>query len=295
MDGSVILGFVFGIITTLIGIAAKYGLEYRLSRREFEHTVTANVAETLGNSLGQLRRSIERLEDRLESLSRDSGALEWLRPASEPKDDGYYLKSFAYRLFAFIAFGSIFRDRVDAMPRSTLEAQPELKQIYALLIVAEACLTNRLVVHSSVDGSTDSEATLLFTGTIDDIADLGSLIYSDHRETIPRDVVMDEYDKWQSTDQLTPSKVPLVSLRSWISAPWRYRDRRRAAVLARMECLRYVLAKIDIGLGREPYDRAAFEKRLADLESGYFNRMEIATTLPDKVDALISKKTREAH
>jgi len=47
MDGSVIVGFVFGIITTLIGIAAKYGLEYRLNRREFEHTVPTRSTGSL--------------------------------------------------------------------------------------------------------------------------------------------------------------------------------------------------------------------------------------------------------
>jgi hypothetical protein len=63
-DLAVLLSFGLGLFTALLGVAAKYAMDYRLGRRQLELGERAAITAALGNGPGLLRRATVRLRDR---------------------------------------------------------------------------------------------------------------------------------------------------------------------------------------------------------------------------------------
>lgn len=239
------LGFVAGITTTLIGVGAKYLFDYRLDLRRLELQERAAVSDVMGNSLGQLQKSIVRLEDRIDSVFRDRRAVnEWLVASQYPKDDGYFLSSFAHRLFMFVAWSAIVQWAIDALPRETVRERADLRAIYEHLEQAKSCISTGLIIHES-ELKTDREGSVLFVGVIDEMADLGFRIHQANNKTIPKAAFDEEY---------IAARYPLTSVRRWLTLPDAIKlgpnNLGPAIILARLACLREVLDLIPVGTGR---------------------------------------------
>lgn len=185
--GDLILSFGAGVAATLIGVVSKYFMDYRFERRRLQLQERTAVSDVMGNSLGQLRQSVRRLHDRLDSVFRDSRAVTdgWLDAKPNLADDGYFLKSFVLRLFAFLSWATIVQWAIDALPPETVRERPDLRTLYDGLDHAKNCLTNSLIIDES-ESYTDRQVTLLFVDVLDDVADLGLRAYQRNDKTIPR-------------------------------------------------------------------------------------------------------------
>lgn len=84
-DLAVVLSFGLGLFTALLGVAAKYAMDYRLGRRQLEMDERAAITAALGNGPGLLRRACARLRDRAHGCFRDAEHIgTWLRPGPAP-------------------------------------------------------------------------------------------------------------------------------------------------------------------------------------------------------------------
>ena len=217
-------------------------MDYRFQRRQLQLQERTAVSDVMGNSLGQLRNSVRRLHDRLESVFRDYRAVtDWLDAKERPADDGYFLKSIVHRLFAFLSWASIVQWAIDALPPETVRERSDLRILYDRIDDARSCLTNSLIILKS-ESYTDRQTTLLFVDTLDDLADLGLRTYQRNDKTIPRTAFDEEY---------LQDREPLRSLRSWLALPGK--GSQPAIILARLACLQECLGFIQIGVvAKEP-------------------------------------------
>jgi hypothetical protein len=279
MVDSVLVGYGAGVTTTLIGVGAKYFFDYKISHRQLQLSERSALSGVLGNSMGQLRKSIVRLEDRIDGVFRDDRAVTlWLRAASAPQEDGYFLSSFVYRLCAFLSWSAIFRDAIDALPPETVKERPDLRTIYERLDQAEACLTTALILDES-ERRTDREQTVLFAGTIDEIADFGYRLFRDNARTIPRAVFDEEYRR---------DRPPLASVRRWLALPDHPNKSGPGLILARLACLREVLADIDIGIRRGPATPDRFVNALEYADRHLVRELGLPTSVPGRLATLLN-------
>jgi hypothetical protein len=146
--GDLIVSFGAGIVATLIGVGSKYFMDYRSGRRRLQLQERTAVSDVMGNSLGQLRQSINRLHDRLNSLFRDDPLSKgWLKASPTPEKEDYFLTSIVYRLFAFLSWAAIVQWSIDALPPETVKERRSLRTLYQQLDNAKYCLTNNLILH----------------------------------------------------------------------------------------------------------------------------------------------------
>ncbi len=268
-----VLSFGAGIVATLIGVGSKYFMDYRFQRRRLQLQERTAVSDVMGNSLGQLRRSVSRLHDRLDSVFRDFRAVtdEWLKAKPSPGDDGYFLKSFVHRVFAFLSWAAIVQWAIDALPPETVKERSDLRTLYDVLDHARNCLTNRLILDES-ESYTDRQVTLLFVDTLDDLVDFGLRTYQRNDKTIPHTDFDAEY---------LMDREPLRSLRIWLALPGK--GSQPAIILARLACLRECLDFIQIGTAIEKprIDRQRLAAALHYGERTSPAPLNLSVTVPD--------------
>jgi hypothetical protein len=234
-DLAVLLSFGLGLFTALLGVAAKYAMDYRLGRRQLELDERAAITAALGNGPGLLRRAAVRLRDRAYGCFRDAEHIgKWLSAGPAPDQDNYFLRTFVQRMFMFFSAAGVVQSAIDALPGETLAARNDLRQLYALIELAKASVTNVGLLCDYPGFVVDAEDHHLFIGALDDLADLGMAAYSTHGGTIPAMAFSEFYDGGQPT---------LIRLRAWLSAA-ACPGGRAAAVLARLACLEAALNAI---------------------------------------------------
>jgi len=279
IDSSAAVAFAAGITTALLGVGAKYLFDYRIGVRRIKLEERTAVSAIMGNSLGQLHKSIVGLIARIDSVFRnDKAVTEWLRWSPDSKDDGYFLASLVYRLFAFVAWSAIVEWAIDTLPPETVRERTDLRAIYDHLDHAKSCLTNTFIIHES-DRQTDREGSLLFVGTIDEMADLGFRIYQANSKTIPSAAFDEEY---------RANRYPLTSVRRWVTLPERP-ELTPALVLARLACLREVLHVIPVGVerGKRRVDEARLDEALKYATKRVATSTDLRETVPGKLEQLL--------
>lgn len=234
-DPAVLLSFGLGVFTSLLGVATKYAMDYRLARRRLELDERAAITVALGNGPGLLRRASLRLRDRAHACFRDAEHIGgWLRPGQDSRQDGYFLRTFVQRMFVFFSLATVVQSAIDALPAQTLRARIDLQQLYTLIELAKCCLTHVGMLPGYPGYVVEREGYHLFIGALDDLADLGAAAYSSHDNTVPVTVFNEYYDSQQPT---------LMRVRSWLSVASTH-DKKAAVVLARLACLESVLEAI---------------------------------------------------
>src|SRR5690348_14485372 len=138
-----LLSFALGVSTALLGVAAKYFMDYRVAKQRLKMDERAAITMALGNGPGLLRRGTVRLQDRVHACFRDAEHLErWLRASPTPREDGYFLRSFVQRMFVFFSMAGVVQSAIDALPAQTLRARADLRQLYTLIELAKCTLTH---------------------------------------------------------------------------------------------------------------------------------------------------------
>jgi hypothetical protein len=229
----VIISFTAGILTTLIGVAAKYWLDYRLTLRRLELDERAALSSVLGNTVGQLRRAAARVRDRVDTCFRDlKTTREWIVPATTPADDGYFLRSLTQRLFNVVTWSTVVQDSIDALPSGTLKARRDLYDLYARADVARLVLSDTPLFPEYPGYNSDRQGFHLFVGTVDAISDVGVRAYHTSDKTVPSSSFDKEYEDPDS---------PIQALRGWLGII-ASDDPEAPVILARLACLRWVLS-----------------------------------------------------
>jgi hypothetical protein len=204
-----------------------------------------------------LRRASTRLKDRVDAFFRDARHLqEWLRPASTAVEDSYFLRSSVQRVFLFLSWAALMQQALDSMPAETLRARRDLQRQYALLDLSVRALTDISMFPSFPGYPTDKAEMNLFTGTVDELADLGVAIYNQHAYVIPASEFADAYRGRERS---------LMVVRGWIGPPGG-RDPRSAVIRARFACLGAVLTEVvEESYGRSFSEDSVLRARLTDL------------------------------
>ena len=277
IEAPALLAFGAGIIGTVSAFAAKYLFDYRFSVRRLELDERASLATTLGSRPGQLRRAAQRLDSRIESFDRDAQHLSlWLRPVERAVDDGYFLKSSVQRIFTFVTFGSLLEQAMDVLPYETMRARRDLQDQYSLLHLATDALTNIEMVEDFPGYPKDRAAFQLFTGTLDEVADLGVGIYNRNSQVVPSSEFASAYGSGERS---------LMQLREWVSAA-REIDSRGTVIRARMFTLSAIVGcylRSDPPTFTNDGVLAARLASLSALESA--NGYDFASRIPGWLDA----------
>jgi hypothetical protein len=232
IDAPALLAFVAGITGTVAAFGAKYLFDYRLAKRQLEFDERSGLATSLGGRPGQLRRAAARLHDRTTSFERDAQNLDsWLRPAEQPKDDGYYLTSSVQRVFMYATYAALLQQAMDSLPHETLRARRDLQTQYVLLDLATEALTNIGMLEGFPGYPKDRASYQLFTGTLDDVADLGVRIFNQNSQVVPTSEFLAAYRGGERY---------LMQVREWLSA-MRHTDARGTVITARMFALGAIL------------------------------------------------------
>jgi hypothetical protein len=285
-DLAVVLSFGLGLFTALLGVAAKYAMDYRLGRRQLELDERAAITAALGNGPGLLRRAAVRLRDRAHGCFRDAEHIDrWLRAGHTPDQDDFFLRTFVQRVFVFFSAAGVVQSAIDALPAQTLAARSDLRQLYALIELAKASLTHLGLLHGYPGYVVDAEEHHLFIGALDDLADLGMADYSSHGSTIPAMTFSEHYDRGQPT---------LMRVRAWLSAAAAPGEK-TAAVLARLACLEAVLDAILTPPATEPAHfaaDAALRERLAAIPLPPGLDYSFPQTMPERLDQLLPSMLR---
>ena len=282
-----VLGLGVGIVTTLIGVAAKYSMDYRSDRRRLQLQERAAVSDVMGGSPGQLQQSINRLHDRLNSLFRDDPLRKgWLIPSPKGREhDSYFLASIVHRLFAFLSWAAIVQWSIDALPPETVKERPDLRRLYKRLDDAKYCLTNYLILHES-EHQTHEMGSVFLTDVLDDLCGLGLRTYQRNDKTIPHS----EFQKEYRQDQ-----YPLKDLRSWLTQQgWK-----EAIVLARLACLRECLARLQNKTTADspPIDRENLTAALTYAETPAYaetppmKSLNLPADVPGKLEKYLRRST----
>jgi hypothetical protein len=285
-DLAVILSFGLGLFTALLGVAAKYAMDYRLGRRQLELDERAAITAALGNGPGLLRRAAVRLRDRAHGCFRDAEHIgRWLCAGPAPDQDDFFLRTFVQRVFVFFSAAGVVQSAIDALPPQTLAARSDLRQLYALIELAKASLTHLGLLSGYPGYVVDAEDHHLFIGALDDLADLGMAAYSAHGSTIPAMAFSEHYDSGQPT---------LMRVRAWLSsaaAP----GEKTAVILARLACLEAVLDAILTPPTAESAhfaSDAALHERLAAIPLPPGLDYSFPQTMPERLDQLLPSMLR---
>lgn len=280
-DPAVLLSFALGVFTALLGVAAKYFMDYRLGKQRLQMEERAAITLALGNGPGLLRRGTVRLQDRVHACFRDAEHVgRWLRASPTPRTDGYFLRSFVQRMFVFFSMAGVVQSAIDALPAQTLRARADLRRLYALIELSKCTLTHVGLVLDYPGYVVEREGYHLFIGALDDLTDLGVAAYLSHDSTIPVTAFNEHYDGEQPT---------LMRVRSWLSAAG-MPDEKGAVIRARLACLRAVLQAILTLVQTEPGRFAAdvsLTKDLGDIPLPRGVDYAFAQTLPRRLDELL--------
>ncbi|WP_156163533.1 hypothetical protein [Demequina subtropica] len=270
-----------GILGTIGAFAGKYIFDYRLAKRRLELDERAAITTVLGNGPGQLRRSALRLTDRVDGFFRDQDRLRrWLLAEDEPQHDRYFLTSSVQRVFAFVAWGAALQQNLDALPPETLAARRDLRRQYALIELCGEVLTDTKVLLDLPGYVTEREGFHLFTGTVDELADLGTVARHEHGGTIPNEAFADAYGRDRA----------LLALRTWLGAAGQAGsgEPRGIVVMARLACLGAVADMIVRPDLEEPFvDGTVLRTRLEQLESGL--AYPLSQVLPAWMDSQLAQ------
>jgi hypothetical protein len=213
--GSFPAGLATGIILSLIGLAGKYFIDYRLQSRrlsldemrygseeeraqwrlqaEARHEVYAAVGSTQASFV----RATTELHDRLSNfLENPNNARPWLRPGStrrwlttvsSPDRDGYYLREFMRRLFNFYVWGRIAQDAINALHVELIRQREDLQRLYTFVNLANSLITYTWLFKGIEDYEDRLENLHLFTGNLVSLSEIGANIWKQNNGTLPVD------------------------------------------------------------------------------------------------------------
>lgn len=225
VDAQTVIAFAAGTVSAMVAFSAKYLFDYRLAKRQLEIDERSSLATTLGARPGQLRRVATRLLSRIESLERDAKHLNtWLIPAERSKDDGYYLMSCVQRVFLHVTYAALLQQAMDSLPHETMRARRDLQHQYVLLDLVTEAMTSIGMLEDFPDYPLDRASFQLFTGTLDEVVDLGVGIYNSSSQVVPSSEFVAAYHAGERC---------LLQIRDWLSS-MRHADSRGTIVTARM-------------------------------------------------------------
>ena len=225
IDAPTLLAFTAGIVGTVAAFGAKYLFDYRLARQKLELDERSSLPTALGARPGQLRRAATRLDSRVESLQRDAHHLDsWLIPAERSNADGYYLMSSVQRVFMYVTHAALLQQAMDSLPHETMRARRDLQDQYVLLDLATEAMTSIGMVEDFPGYPKDRASFQLFTGTVDEVVDLGVGMYNRNSQVVPTSEFVAAYQAGERN---------LMQIRDWLSA-MRGSDARGTIVTARM-------------------------------------------------------------
>jgi hypothetical protein len=284
LDAPALLGFAAGIIGTVAAFGAKYAFDFRLAKRRLELDERGAIATVLGGRPGQLRRASIRLRDRVDGIFRDMPRMSsWLRQGRSPSADGYFLRSSTHRVFAYLSWATLMQQALDSLPAETLRARTDLQRQYALLEVTCRILTGIDMFNDLPGYQKDREGYHLFTGTVDELADLGVAAFNSNAQVIPASVFEDAYTQGQPT---------VLRLRNWLSY-MSVEDDRANVIKARFACLGAVLEELIAPSNGGFAGRSTLTHRLAEIALP--GGSDVAAVLPSWLDAQLSGAQQRWH
>lgn len=252
-------GLATGIILALLGFAGKYFLDYKLNKRrvEFEERklsldeeVTkhklriedrSDVYSVIGATQANFVRSASELYERLGNFldNRDYTSV-WMRPSSQPEQDGYYLTEYMRRLFNFIAWGRIAQDAINSLPVEVTKERPDLQRLYTFVNLANAILTYTWLFKDFDEYPDNSEGPHLFTGSLGQLGELGVRICKNNDQALPRD----EFDRAYQSSENGLQSLREVLTKAYVEVETNnaHSNIIAAVVVARLAVLRAVLA-----------------------------------------------------
>jgi hypothetical protein len=256
IDASALLAFVVGIAGTASAFGAKYLFDYRLAKKRLELEERSSLATALGARPGQMRRAATRLHSRVESFERDAEHLaSWLAPANRSEDDAYYLRSSVQRVFMYATSSALMQQAMDTLPHETMRVRRDLQDRYVLLDVASGAMTSIGMVEDFPGYPKDRAAYQLFTGTLDEVVDLGVGIHNRNSQVVPTAEFLAAYQAGERC---------LLQLRDWLSAMHR-QDARGTIVTARMFAVGAILSRYLDSSSRSFIHDSELTRRLAQL------------------------------
>ena len=257
--GSFPSGLAAGVIFTLLGFAGKYLFDYRLNRRQVEleerklisnEDVIKNrlrieerndVYSVIGSTQASFVRSASELYERLGNfLDNRDYTSDWMQPGSQPGQDGYYLTEYMRRLFNFIAWGRIAQDSINSLPIEITKERPDLQRLYTFVNLANAILTYTWLFNGFDEYPDSSEGPHLFTGNLGQLGELGSRIYKNNDQSLPRD----EFDRAYQSSENSLQSLRYVLTRTCVGIEMNdiHSNLTAAIVVARLAVLRALLA-----------------------------------------------------
>jgi hypothetical protein len=155
----------------------------------------------------------------------------------------------------YVTFAALLQQAMDSLPHETMRARRDLQDRYVLLDVASEALTSIGMLEDFPGYPKDRASFQLFTGTLDEVADLGIGIYNRNSQVVPTSEFVAAYQAGERC---------LLQVRDWLSAMHRA-DARGTVVRARMFAVGAIMRCY---LGSSPAaftDDSEFTMRLATL------------------------------
>jgi hypothetical protein len=222
------------------------------------------------------------MKDRVDGIFRDAAQLPtWLKPGPTNTADGYFLRSSVQRLFLFVSWAALMQQALDALPEETLRARQDLQRQYALLDLGVEVLTNISMFPGYPNYPTDRDGYHLFTGTVDQLADLGVATYNSSSLVIPTSAFVEAYDEGDPA---------LMRLRAWLGDVGTPKPG-AVVIKARLACLGAILTELLESTGTPDFTKhPTLKHRLAGLPGaeGY----DFVALLPSWLDAGFAGATR---
>ena len=232
-------GLATGIILTLLGLAGKYFLDYKVQARRLKldekrygsederarwrlrAEARHEVYTVLGSTQSSFVRAAMELHDRLSNFFedpdntrpwlKDSTRRYWLKRVPAPQKDGYYLKEFMRRLFNFYAWGRIAQDAINSLPVELVQEREDLQRLYTFVNLANSLMTYTWLFRGVAYYEDTSENLHLFTGTLARITEMGVNLWQLNNGAVPRDDFDEAYNSGAG---------PLMSLRDMLVATY---------------------------------------------------------------------------
>jgi hypothetical protein len=265
--GSFPAGLATGIIVALLGLAAKYLIDYRLQSRRLKFDekrygsedergrwrlqaeARQEVYAVVGSTQSNFVRAAMELRDRLNTfLENPDNTRPWLKPGytrrwfrsvSDPQKDDHYLREFIRLLFNFYTWGRIAQDAINSLPIELMRERGDLQHLYTFVNLAHSLITYTWLFRSVEDYEDRSENLHLLTGNLGRLTEMGVNIWKQSDDALPSESFNVFYNS---------GEPPVLSLRDMLFATYAEENklqapnRRAAFVIARLAILRAALA-----------------------------------------------------
>lgn len=265
--GSFPAGLATGILVTLLGLAGKYLIDYRLqskrlrldeerygsegerARWRLQAEARQEVYIAVGSTQSSFVRGAMEIHDRLSNFLENPDytrpwllpgrTQRWFRSVFNPEKDGYYLREFMRRLFNLYAWGRIAQDAINSLPVELMREREDLQRLYTFVNLANSLITYTWLFRGVENYDDSTENLHLFTGSLARLTEKGVNIWKENDGSLPR----------ESFSMLcNVGEGPLLTLRGMLVAMYAEETElqdpnlRAAFVIARLAVLRAALA-----------------------------------------------------